>query len=482
MGLPHTADDSTDALPVHYVFPRAELDPAAAAQELVALARKEGDLGASAGVVWDVSYDWKADEIEGAFRAALPETALEFARINRPSLVGARKELPADAPAGRTGCCSTEAPKEGCCSAEKPANGCCADTPADACCSADKPAGGCCAAPAEGDDADAAAQCEDEASGSVTSGAVPAAVPLARAQSAALPALRRVRPGALLFYLGPDSRSLMNLQMEHSSVPLLAYDAASGARVLTGASRQLSRRLYAVHQAMASDVFGLVVGNVGLKSSQPLVQTLRDELRAHQKKSYTLSVGRLNPAKLANFAEIDCFVLIGCAEGGVVDNPKDFLKPIVTPHEALLALRGSDWDPSRWTLDIDTVLQEAKDGRDGKDGKEGDADGEGKKGAESEAREKDLDFDLISGTYRVKRTFVEKEADLVQGTQDLTLRNQQWSLANLESSAGSLFLQNRSFQGLEPRYGQDEPSTLEQGRSGIARGYTEEKDERHREI
>lgn len=60
------------------------------------------------------------------------------------------------------------------------------------------------------------------------------------------------------------------------------------------------------------------------------------------------------------------------------------------------------------------------------------------------------------------------------GVQDLTLRNQNFSLSKLES-AGSTFLASREFQGLEPRYGMDEPSVLEQGRSGVARGYTEEK-------
>lgn len=33
-----------------------------------------------------------------------------------------------------------------------------------------------------------------------------------------------------------------------------------------------------------------------------------------------MSVGRLNPAKLANFEGVECFVLVGCAEGGVVDS------------------------------------------------------------------------------------------------------------------------------------------------------------------
>jgi hypothetical protein len=33
------------------------------------------------------------------------------------------------------------------------------------------------------------------------------------------------------------------------------------------------------------------------------------------------------------------------------------------------------------------------------------------------------------------------------------------------------FLHSRSFQGLEQRLGKDEPAVLEQGRSGIAKGY-----------
>jgi diphthamide biosynthesis protein 2 len=109
---------------------------------------------------------------------------------------------------------------------------------------------------------------------------------------------------------------------------------------------------------MSADVFGLIVGNVGLRSSQTLLEQLRKELRKAKKKSYTLSVGRLNPAKLANFETIECFVLVGCAEGGVVDS-KDFYRPIVTPWELLLALKGPEggWDPSKWTLDIEKVLQ-----------------------------------------------------------------------------------------------------------------------------
>jgi diphthamide biosynthesis protein 2 len=71
---------------------------------------------------------------------------------------------------------------------------------------------------------------------------------------------------------------------------------------------------------MSSDIFGLIVSNIGLKHSKPLLNTLRAELKRYKKKCYTLSVGRINPAKLANFEGVECFVLVGCSEGGLVDS------------------------------------------------------------------------------------------------------------------------------------------------------------------
>ena len=56
----------------------------------------------------------------------------------------------------------------------------------------------------------------------------------------------------------------------------------------------------------------------------------------------------------------------------------------------------------------------------------------------------------------------------------MTLRNNDFTLSKLES-AGSNYLASREWKGLEARYGMDEPAVLEEGRSGIARGYEEEK-------
>lgn len=161
------------------------------------------------------------------------------------------------------------------------------------------------------------------------------------------PALRSIEPpqglgmnDCVLWYIGEEGRSCMNLQMTHANNPvsipsthyryllclttqqLFIYSPSSQSvsPLHRSTSRLLSRRLFALHQALSADVFGLIVSNIGLASSKPLLARLREDLKRAKKKSYTLSVGRLNPAKLANFAEIECFVLVGCAEGGVVDS------------------------------------------------------------------------------------------------------------------------------------------------------------------
>jgi hypothetical protein len=51
----------------------------------------------------------------------------------------------------------------------------------------------------------------------------------------------------------------------------------------------------------------------------PLITYLRQVITNAHKKAYTISVGKLNPAKLANFAEIECFVLVACPENSLLD-------------------------------------------------------------------------------------------------------------------------------------------------------------------
>jgi diphthamide biosynthesis protein 2 len=79
------------------------------------------------------------------------------------------------------------------------------------------------------------------------------------------------------------------------------------------------RRYAVVQKARDADIFGILVGTLGVASYLPLISHIRKLLRQARKKSYTISVGKLNPAKLANFLEIECFVLVACPENSLID-------------------------------------------------------------------------------------------------------------------------------------------------------------------
>jgi len=100
------------------------------------------------------------------------------------------------------------------------------------------------------------------------------------------------------------------------------------------------RRYAVIQKARDADVFGILVGTLGVGPSTqlpvaahipmliglgsasylPLISRIRKLLAQAQKKSYTISVGKLNPSKLANFLEIECFVLVACPENSLIDS------------------------------------------------------------------------------------------------------------------------------------------------------------------
>lgn len=62
------------------------------------------------------------------------------------------------------------------------------------------------------------------------------------------------------------------------------------------------------------------------------------------KKTYTLLVGKPSPAKLANFPEVEVFVMLSDPQGLILDS-KEYYAPVVTPFEAYLAFTDRPWPP-----------------------------------------------------------------------------------------------------------------------------------------
>ncbi|KAJ7119648.1 putative diphthamide synthesis protein-domain-containing protein [Mycena epipterygia] len=267
-----------------------------------------------------------------------------------------------------------------------------------------------------------------------------------------------------IIYIGGESLGLTNLLITHSSCSVYSYDPATKSARLESSrtNRMLMRRYAIVQKARDADVFGILVGTLGVASYLPLIKHLRALLARSHKKSYTISVGKLNPSKLANFMEIECFVLVACPENSLVE-ARDFLRPIITPYELEVALQAEQSWTGRYVLDFEKLLSES-----------------GAEAADSPPDSDDPDqpvFSLITGKYRHAKRFggpgKGKETTAAEPSSSVILRNQDNAVA-LPDSAAALFLHERTYRGLEARVGEDAPSILEQGRSGIARGYADD--------
>lgn len=271
-----------------------------------------------------------------------------------------------------------------------------------------------------------------------------------------------------IFWVGAESLTLTNLLMTHASCNVYSYDPSTKIAQLESArvNKLLMRRYVAVQKARDSDVFGILVGTLGVASYLPLITHLRTILQKAHKKSYTISVGKLNPAKLANFMEIECFVLVACPENSVIE-AKEFYRPIVTPYELEVALQSEANWTGKYVLDFKEILSMSAT--------EGSAEPDT---TEEEPQDNDQPmFSLVTGKYRhAKQYGVSSRIQDGSATPSsaVIVRNQDNALAVMPDSAAGQFLQNRSFRGLETRIGQDAPSVLEQGRSGIARGYKDD--------
>lgn len=212
---------------------------------------------------------------------------------------------------------------------------------------------------------------------------------------------------ALVWVGAPDAPALLQLQLTYSSQPWATWDPAAGALVEglpLDVSRALRRRYFLVQKARDARIVGILVGTLGVAGYRDAIDALREAALVAGKKAYTLLVGKPSPAKLANFPEIEVFVMVAdpqgqarrgakvcarvqilagrccCGVGGMagaswllpcqllwlavphqVLDCKEYMAPIITPHEAMLAFdTGAEepaWDEAAYCLDFDDLVQ-----------------------------------------------------------------------------------------------------------------------------
>ncbi|ORX46325.1 diphthamide biosynthesis protein 2 [Hesseltinella vesiculosa] len=284
----------------------------------------------------------------------------------------------------------------------------------------------------------------------------------------------------VIFFIGHDGPTMNNVMMVHNQCQAIieilqdvySFDPSTnqGRQETVAVNRRLMKRYTMVQKAKDAMTIGIVVGTLGVASYMNIIEHLKKVIVAARRKWYLFVMGKLNVAKMANFMEIDCYVLVACPENSLIDS-KEFYRPIVTPYELELALmKSAEWT-GNYVLDFSKLLPHLRSGdfQYDEEKDDGSSDDEGH-------------FSLITGQYvsnpfqKVRHTSEDAMA-LTSQLSGLTLRNQETTITQLLNSTAGDYLQKRSYQGLDPKIGEDEASVVEEGRSGIARGYTQEKDE-----
>ncbi|MCJ1406786.1 Diphthamide biosynthesis protein 2 [Ptychographa xylographoides] len=311
-----------------------------------------------------------------------------------------------------------------------------------------------------------------------------------------------------LFHISdPPQSLLLTLSSRLSSIhiyPTCYSDTSQLPKTLIASTALALRRRYALLTSLSTvPVFGILINTLSVKNYLHIVEHVKAQILAAGKKSYTFVVGKVNAAKVANFSEIGGWVVIGCWESSLVES-KDFWKPVITPFELELALQGDGervWS-GRWRSDFQEILdkglqvkvtrnQNGQNGH-GRDREEIEIDDALDGGyLDSEPESAPPEFDLRTGKYishtRPLRN-PEHSVDLSKREiQGLGVSNQalfkrakgDLAIVGGEVSPGAEFLRSqRTWRGLgsdfQIAYEEDanEQSTaIEEGRSGIPRGY-----------
>lgn len=294
-------------------------------------------------------------------------------------------------------------------------------------------------------------------------------------------------PASLLLALSSRVQSLHILPTSAGSDETSPATTTSSAMT---ARRLLGRRYARLLSVASAGIIGILVNTLSVTNYLSSVDTIRKQIAAAGKKSYTIVVGKLNPAKLANFAEVDGWVVVGCWESSLVEDDGSFYKPIITPFELGVALAGDDkrtWS-GEWWGGIESVGDfEAPEEISVASGDGGITVGTDEFDGTDEEESAPPEFDLRTGKLisrsrpmRVSRRVHKQAGDAAgQGSGaksgELALRPKaELATINGVISPGAEFLRSqRTWQGLGSDFNStDKNTTIEEGRRGVARGYT----------
>ncbi len=255
--------------------------------------------------------------------------------------------------------------------------------------------------------------------------------------------------------------------------PSVDEEVRTEAEGASEAARALKRRRFAIAKAKEARVVGILAGTLGVAGYRDVIANLRQLIAKSGRKSYTVVAGRPNPQKLANFPEIEVFVMVSCELTALMDG-RDYMQPIITPYEASIAFTSGKMWMGEVKLDFASVPSPGDEAPDDDDDDD------------------EPEYSLISGTHRSSKMInshdTVENGDALTGTElarraegSLSLRASGASGA-VAASGAEYLITKRTYTGLQPGPKRDEdtgaiidaPLDAARGLSGRARSYAAE--------
>uniref|UniRef100_A0A0A9EKK5 Diphthamide biosynthesis protein 2 n=1 Tax=Arundo donax TaxID=35708 RepID=A0A0A9EKK5_ARUDO len=269
----------------------------------------------------------------------------------------------------------------------------------------------------------------------------------------------------LIFWIGQDNSAFANIVLTFNKCEIVRYDAIANQQFIdvSHLMKIVRRRYYLVEKAKDANIIGILVGTLGVAGYLRIIEQMKELIKCAGKKSYTLVMGWPNSAKLANFPECEVFVYVSCAQTALLDS-KDFLAPVITPFEAVLAFsRGRQWTGG-YLLDFNDLITSDKQ--------------------EVVSKTEEARFSFIKGAYMEDSCPEENEehsetslALALVTEKALSIQNQNNDAVLYQGRAMSSidYLKARSYRGLNGEYEGPAPGSILAGRTGRAAGYSHEK-------
>lgn len=293
-----------------------------------------------------------------------------------------------------------------------------------------------------------------------------------------------------LFHISePPTALLLTLISRVASIKIFhTSNQVGGLPDVDRPTQMLLRRRYALITSLTTvSTWGILINTLSVKNYLSILDHIRRMVSSAGKKSYLLVVGKLNPSKVANFSEIGGWVVIGCWESSLIDS-KEFYRPVITPFELELALKSDEervWT-GQWRGDFQGVLESASKavprhsaidepshGSEERCGDDGDDE-------DDEWESQPPEFDLRTGRYISRTRPMQSTRTIASGSSTKVAKLQRSDLVTVNgvvSPAAEYLSQQRSWRGLgsdmEVQYEESNVGdAIEEGRSGVARGYT----------